>query len=120
MASSIAATQRALGSTAGYAVFGSVLAVWLDLRLGDDLEPVISNATERRAVTDAIVDQANPSARAAGLAPGLGLDLPVRPKVREQVVFAADSVSATGIQVAMLLGAAALAVMFVIARRVVR
>src|SRR4029077_13842389 len=62
MASGIMSAQRALGSTAGFAIMGSILAVVVSATLPAKLESVIPDPTQRQeAVTD-IVDAANPRA----------------------------------------------------------
>src|SRR4029077_9294133 len=62
MASGIMSAQRALGSTAGFAIMGSILAVVVGATLPAKLESVIPDPTQRQeAVTD-IVDAANPRA----------------------------------------------------------
>ena len=50
MASGIMSAQRAIGSTVGFAVLGSVLAAWLNATLEPDLATVLPNAAERAAV----------------------------------------------------------------------
>lgn len=70
MASGILSTQRAIGSIAGYAVMGAVLATWLGASLDASLEPAIPDASARSEVASEIIDQANPHAYAAEVGPG--------------------------------------------------
>ncbi|MFO1314665.1 MAG: MFS transporter [Burkholderiales bacterium] len=69
MASGIMSAQRAIGSTLGFAVLGSVLAAWLASTLAPDLVAVVPDAAERRAVAAAIVGSANPRAHVAEIGP---------------------------------------------------
>lgn len=62
MASGIMSAQRALGSTLGYALLGTVMVVGLGLSLGPALRPVVPDETARHAVERAVVDHANPRA----------------------------------------------------------
>ena len=55
MASGIMSAQRALGSTVGFAVLGSVLAAALTVTLSAHLAQAIPDPTERREVADAIM-----------------------------------------------------------------
>jgi EmrB/QacA subfamily drug resistance transporter len=99
MASGILSAQRALGSTAGFAVMGSLLALVVGLQLPDKLEPVIPDESEREAAVDDIVDAANPSAAPGTVGPKSD------PISRAEVVEVADGVFADGIRVAELAGA---------------
>src|SRR6185369_3782856 len=69
MASGIMSAQRAIGSTVGFAVLGSVLAAWLSATLEPDLTTVVANPVERNAVASAIVSSANPRAHIAEIGP---------------------------------------------------
>ena len=69
MASGIMSAQRAIGSTLGFAVLGSVLAAWLSATLAPDLATAVPDAAERRAVAAAIVGSANPRAHVAEIGP---------------------------------------------------
>ncbi|MGA9277433.1 DHA2 family efflux MFS transporter permease subunit [Ilumatobacter sp.] len=69
MASGILNAQRALGSAAGYAVLGTIIAAWLGATLNTSLEPVVPNADERAAVASEIIDHANPHAFPAEIGP---------------------------------------------------
>ena len=50
MASGIMSAQRAIGSTIGFAVLGSVLAAWLAATLEPDLATVVTDPAERQAI----------------------------------------------------------------------
>ena len=69
MASGIMSAQRALGSTVGFAVLGSVLAAALTVTLSAHLAEALPNPTERREVADAIIGNANPRAYVAEIGP---------------------------------------------------
>jgi hypothetical protein len=62
--------QRALGSTVGFAVLGSVLAASLTATLSAHLAQALPNPAERREVADTIIGNANPRAYAAEIGPG--------------------------------------------------
>lgn len=102
MASGILSTQRGLGSTAGFAIMGSVLVGVVSSALPDRLEPIVSRPAERSRIVDAVVDGANPQAVTAVIGPGD----PIRTGVAEQdaVLAAADAAFVSGIRVAMLVG----------------
>ena len=70
MASGILSTQRALGSTAGFAIMGSVLAVTVSVVLPHDLERIVPDAQRRDQVVERVVDDANPQAVAGLIGPG--------------------------------------------------
>src|SRR6516164_330986 len=70
MASGIMSAQRALGSTVGFAVLGSVLAASLTTTLSAHLAQALPNPAERREVADTIIGNANPRAYAAEIGPG--------------------------------------------------
>jgi EmrB/QacA subfamily drug resistance transporter len=69
MASGIMSAQRAIGSTVGFAVLGSVLAAWLAATLEGDLAPIVQNPSERREIAASIVSSANPRAHVAEITP---------------------------------------------------
>jgi hypothetical protein len=102
MASGILSTQRGLGSTAGFAIMGSVLVGVVSSALPERLEPIVSRPAERSRIVDAVVDGANPQAVTAVIGPGD----PIRTGVPEQdaVLAAADAAFVSGIRVAMLVG----------------
>jgi EmrB/QacA subfamily drug resistance transporter len=102
MASGILSAQRALGSTAGFAIMGSVLAVTVSVVLPHNLEPVIPNQAQRDQVVDQVVDDANPQAIASLIGPGQ--PLPKNIAEDDDALDAADDAFVTGIRVAMLVG----------------
>jgi len=70
MASGIMSAQRALGSTVGFAVLGSVLAATLTMTLSAHLAGALPNRTERKEVVATIIGNANPRAYSAEIGPG--------------------------------------------------
>jgi EmrB/QacA subfamily drug resistance transporter len=102
MASGILSSQRALGSTAGFAIMGSILAATISLTLPGNLEPHISDAAQRDQVVERVVDDANPHAVAALIGPGK--PLPQNVAEDDAVLAAAEDAFITGIRVAMLVG----------------
>ncbi len=106
MASGILGAQRAIGSTAGYAVLGSVLAAWLTATLGVSLRPAIPERLEREAVVEAVAQSANPRAHAAEIVvPDTQLETLEAPRAEIRSVVEDDF--SHGVQIA-LGGAAAL------------
>ena len=69
MASGIMSAQRALGSTVGFAVLGSVLAAALTVTLSAHLAQALPDPAERREVAEAIIGNANPRAYTAEIGP---------------------------------------------------
>jgi EmrB/QacA subfamily drug resistance transporter len=104
MASGILSSQRALGSTAGFAIMGSILAATVSIALPHNLKPIIPDATRRDQVVQRVVDDANPQAVAGLIGPGR--PLPADIAVDDEVVAAADDAFTTGIRVAMIVGLA--------------
>jgi EmrB/QacA subfamily drug resistance transporter len=104
MASGIMSAQRALGSTAGFAIMGTVLALTVSAMLPDKFEPLIADATERTEAVDQVVDDANPRAVAALIGPGR----PLPDEVNEEpaLVEAADDAFVAGMRAALGVGAA--------------
>src|SRR5262249_11156734 len=102
MASGILSSQRALGSTAGFAIMGSLLAMTISVVLPHDLEPIIPNATQRQGVVDQVADEANPQAVATLIGPGR--PLPDDVAEDDAATDAADDAFVAGIRVAMLVG----------------
>jgi EmrB/QacA subfamily drug resistance transporter len=102
MASGILSSQRALGSTAGFAIMGSILAVTVSVVLPHDLEPIITDAAQRDQVVDRVVDDANPQAVASLIGPGK--PLPDNVAEDDEVLNAADDAFIDGIRIAMLVG----------------
>jgi len=107
MASGIMSAQRAIGSTVGYAVLGTVLAAWLTATLDPDLAPVIPNTTERQEVAAAIVSSANPHAHVAEIVPRHPI-MHRDPDMQEAIVTVADGDFVQGIRVALLIAVALL------------
>jgi MFS family permease len=102
MASGIMSAQRALGSTAGFAIMGTLLALTISATLPDKLEPFIPDSTERTQVVDQVVDDANPQAVVALIAPGkpLAADVSEEP----ELLAATDDAFVAGIRVALAAG----------------
>jgi EmrB/QacA subfamily drug resistance transporter len=103
MASGLMSTQRAIGSTTGYALFGSILALWLDARLGDALTSIVPDDAQRDAVTSSIVDQANPTAFIAEVGPRNPISVATASN-KAQIIAAADDVFVRGMQAAIGVG----------------
>lgn len=103
MASGILSTQRAIGSIAGYAVMGAILAVWLGSSLEDRLVPAVPDAAARAAVADDIIDQANPHAYAAEMGPGRPLSTASTATDDEVLAIAVEDF-ATGTRLALGVG----------------
>jgi EmrB/QacA subfamily drug resistance transporter len=108
MASGIMSAQRALGSTVGFAVLGSILAAWLGVTLERHLAPVLTDAAETREVAASIIADANPRAHPAEIAPGRPIQHIDR-VTREAIVQVADRDFIEGIRLAL-----ATAVMFLV------
>jgi EmrB/QacA subfamily drug resistance transporter len=108
MASGMLSAQRGLGSTVGFAVMGSIVALWLGSHLGPALEQTIPSASERDRVVSAVSDSANPQAH-PGIAPANPLS--------DEVADASDDVFANGSRVALLVGAIGAAGAFVLGWR---
>lgn len=105
MASGMLSAQRGIGSTVGFAVMGSIVAMWLGAYLNSDLADVVPDATERSEVTAEITDSVNPNAY-VGL-PGND-PLPASTSAtRTEIGGAADDVFANGVRVALGTGALA-------------
>ena len=100
MASGILSAQRAIGSTAGFAIMGSVLAATISGAPGTLNRN--SGPAQRDQVVARVVDDANPHAVAALIGPGK--PLPENVAEDDAVLNAADDAFITGIRVAMLLG----------------
>jgi EmrB/QacA subfamily drug resistance transporter len=108
MASGIMSAQRAIGSTVGFAVLGSILAAWLNATLEPDLATVLPNASERQAVARSIVQSANPRAHVAEIGPRQAIAHPDA-AVHQRIVAVADSDFISGIRAALLVAVALLA-----------
>jgi len=98
MASGILSAQRALGSTAGFAIMGSVLAAVVSLTLPDKFEPYLPDEQQRQEAVDEVVEDANPRAVAALLGPGKPLSADVEEE--PELVQAADEAFVDGIRAA--------------------
>jgi EmrB/QacA subfamily drug resistance transporter len=107
MASGIMSAQRAIGSTVGFAVLGSVLAAWLSATLDPDLAPLVPDAAERKAVAAAIVLSANPRAHVAELVPRRPI-ADRNPAFRQAITTAADRDFVQGIRAGLLIAVALL------------
>jgi EmrB/QacA subfamily drug resistance transporter len=101
MASGIMSAQRALGSTAGFAIMGSVLAAVVGSVLPGKFAPFLPEPARTEAV-QAVVDGANPRAVVALIGPGR--PLPNAVAERDELVDAADDAFAEGIRAALLVG----------------
>lgn len=100
MASGIMSAQRAIGSTAGYAVLGTILAAWLGATLSADLQTAIPEQAERAGVTDQIINNANPRAYAAEIGPGRPMPR-ASTSTRREIAAAADDDFVRGSQLAL-------------------
>lgn len=100
MASGIMSAQRAIGSTAGYAVLGTILAAWLGATLSADLQPAIPDQSERAAVTNQVINNANPRAYAAEIGPGRPMPR-ASTSTRREIADAADDDFVRGSQLAL-------------------
>jgi hypothetical protein len=89
MASGIMSTQRALGSTAGFAVLGSILAATLTTTLSDHLADALPDPIEREEVAATIIQNANPRAYAVVIGPGRPIQH-VDAATQEAILVAAD------------------------------
>ncbi|MFE3327615.1 DHA2 family efflux MFS transporter permease subunit [Streptomyces sp. NPDC059176] len=105
MASGIFSAQRAIGSTFGFAVLGTILAVWLGGTLDAALRGAVPETRARQAVTDRIIQEANPFAYVAEVGPGRPLPAPA-PGQREAIVAAAKEDFIRASQLSVAVGAA--------------
>ena len=113
MASGIMSAQRAIGSTIGFAVLGSVLAAWLTATLEPDLRRYCRTRAERTAVAQTIVQSANPRAHVAEIGPRNPITHPDA-ATQARIVAVADSDFVSGIRVALLVAVALLAAVLAI------
>ncbi|MEO8754355.1 MAG: MFS transporter, partial [Casimicrobiaceae bacterium] len=111
MASGIMSAQRAIGSTVGFAVLGSVLAAWLLATLDPDLATVVPDPVERRAIAQAIVASANPRAHVAEIGPRQPI-LHANPAMQAGILAVAERDFVQGIRIALLVAIALLAAAF--------
>jgi len=101
MASGIMSAQRALGSTAGFAIMGSVLAAVVGATLPGKFAPYLAEPGRQEAVA-AVVDDANPRAVVGLIGPGR--PLPDAVAARAELIDAADDAFVDGVRVALLVG----------------
>ena len=118
MASGILSSQRALGSTAGYAICGSILVAWLTATLGPSLDAVIPDETEREAVATVIIERVNPRAYSAEIGPERPLP-GASSATREEIAAAAEAEFRAGTRLALAFAAAALFVVLIVDWRVI-
>jgi hypothetical protein len=102
MASGIMSAQRALGSTAGFAVMGTMLALMVSYQLPGTFEPLIANESERTEAVDQVVDEANPRAVVALIGPGK--PLPDEVSAEPELLAAADDAFVSGMRAALGVG----------------
>lgn len=102
MASGIIGVQRALGSTAGYAVMGSVLAAVISVQLPHAFTADLPDRTERTEVVARVVDDANPRAVTSLIGPGK--PLPEAIASVDGLLDAADETFVEGMRAAWALG----------------
>jgi MFS family permease len=100
MASGIMSAQRAIGSTVGFAVMGSILSAWLALTLDADLAPVIADPRERAVVARDIVAGANPRAHVAEVGPARPIRHPDA-QMQAAIRTVAERDFVTGIRIAL-------------------
>jgi hypothetical protein len=101
MASGIMSAQRALGSTAGFAIMGSVLAAVVAATLPAKFSPYLTEPQLSEAV-DVVVEDANPRAVVSIMGPGQ--PLPESVTEQDELVDAADESFSEGIRVAIAVG----------------
>ena len=101
MASGIMSAQRALGSTAGFAIMGSVLAAVVATTLPAKFAPYLSEPALSEAV-DVVVEDANPRAVVSLMGPGE--PLPDSITEQDELVEAADDSFVEGIRAAIAVG----------------
>ena len=115
MASGIFSAQRAIGSTIGYAVMGSVLAAWLGVTLSSSLQTTIPDDSQREAVTDSIIENASPYAYSAEIGPGE--PIPSEDATTDQEILdAAKDDFIAGIQISLGVGAVLLLITWLLGR----
>ena len=116
MASGIMSVQRALGSTVGFAVLGSILAAALTATLSAHLTGALPDPTEREEVAATIIQNANPRAYSVEIGPGRPIQH-IDAATQKAILAAADSDFVNGIRfslaTAMVLLALVLAAGFV-------
>lgn len=116
MASGILSVQRALGSTAGFAIMGSILAATVASVLPSDFASTLPSASERSAAVSAVVQSAEPNGFVALIGPSK--PLPINVSQEQTLLAAADSAFVTGIRLAMAAGFVVTLFAFVVGFRV--
>ena len=109
----IMSAQRAIGSTLGFAVMGSILSAWLVGTLDHALAPVVLSPTERAAVARTIITDATPRAHVAEIAPSTPIRHP-EAALEAAIRTAAERDFVDGIRVALSLAIVLLALVFVL------
>lgn len=105
MASGIMSAQRAIGSTAGFAIMGSILAAVVASTLPGKLDAVVTDPAESRRLAEQIIDEANPRAVPSLIGPGK--PLPTSTAVETtQLEQAAEDAFEDGMRVALFAGGA--------------
>jgi MFS family permease len=97
MASGIMAVQRALGSSVGFAVLGSILAAVLTATLNTHLAGALPDSTERKEVVATIIGNANPRAYSAEIGPARPIQH-LDGATQKAILAAADSDFVAGIR----------------------
>ena len=97
MASGIMSAQRALGSTVGFAVLGSILAAALTATLSAHLAGALPDPSEREEVAATIIRNANPRAYSAEIGPGRPIQH-LDDATQKVILAAADSDFVEGIR----------------------
>ena len=97
MASGIMSAQRALGSTVGFAVLGSILAAVLTTTLSTHLAGALPDPAERKEVAATIIRNANPRAYSAEIGPGRPIQH-LDAATQKAILAAADSDFVEGIR----------------------
>lgn len=85
MASGIMSAQRAIGSTIGFAVLGSVLAAWLSATLEPHLERAVPDPVQRHVLAEIIIDSANPRAHVGGIVPRRHMSIATPSRLRRRI-----------------------------------
>ena len=96
----LARAKRALGSTVGFAVLGSVLAAFLTMTLGEHLAHSLPDPVERKEVVETIIGNATPRAYTAEIGPGRPIQH-VDPATQAAILTAADSDFVQGIRMSL-------------------
>jgi EmrB/QacA subfamily drug resistance transporter len=105
MASGMLSAQRGLGSTVGFAMMGSIVAIWLGSHLPPALDKVVPKPAERARVVREIKESANPRAHIGGIGSRHRIRA-TSTSTAQEVRDAADGVFADGVRIALGVGAA--------------